>query len=87
MDASEILEKYRGKNRGDAEAPGGGLMADNASSVSGGDLLELDESEASEQSPEEVAFLDAKRKLRTVFANGNIQVSRNQILPSFVSYG
>ncbi|XP_022686826.1 GTPase-activating protein and VPS9 domain-containing protein 1-like isoform X1 [Varroa jacobsoni] len=73
MDASEILEKYRGKNRGDAEAPGGGLMADNASSVSGGDLLELDESEASEQSPEEVAFLDAKRKLRTVFANGNIQ--------------
>lgn len=74
IDPSEILEKYRGKSRGDAESSGGnGLIADNASSVSGGDLLELDESETSEHTPEEVAFLDAKRKLRTVFATANTQ--------------
>ena len=67
MDPSEILEKYRGKSREEPQ------VADSASSVSG-DLLDLDESEASSQSPEEVMFLDAKRKLRTVFSTANVHV-------------
>ncbi|XP_028966493.1 GTPase-activating protein and VPS9 domain-containing protein 1 [Galendromus occidentalis] len=67
MDPSEILEKYRGKSREEPQ------VADSASSVSG-DLLDLDESEASSQCPEEVMFLDAKRKLRTVFSTANVHV-------------